>query len=40
MLLRKIEYELEVFFKISYYPIYATMFIANNTLPPDLIYKI
>ena len=25
---------------ISYYPIYATMFIANNTLPPDLIYKI
>ncbi len=25
MLLRKIEYELEVFFKISYYPIYATI---------------
>ena len=25
---------------ISYYPIYATMFIASNTLPPDLIYKI
>ena len=25
---------------VYYYPIYATMFIANNTLPPDLIYKI